>query len=99
MTKAYLIGQITVTNPAGYALYQAQVPKTIEDFGGRYLVRGGHATQVEGRSQGERNVVLEFPDRIMAEAWYASDAYQAIIQHRQNNSTGDLVMVDGYSPN
>jgi uncharacterized protein (DUF1330 family) len=98
MTKAYLIAQITVTNPAGYALYQAQVPQIIEDFGGRYLVRGGHATQVEGRSQGERNVVLEFPSRSKAEAWYASDAYQAIIHHRQNNSTGDLLFVDGYSP-
>ena len=98
MTKAFLIGQITVTNPAGYALYQAQVPKIIEDFGGRYLVRGGQATQVEGRSQGERNVVLEFPSRSSAEAWYASDAYQSIIHHRQNNSTGDLVLVDGYSP-
>jgi uncharacterized protein (DUF1330 family) len=81
MTKAYLIGQITITNPEAYALYASQVPETIAAFGGKYLVRGGHATQLEGQPQGERNVVIEFPSRERAEAWYGSDAYQAIIQY------------------
>lgn len=98
MTKAYLVGQITVTHPEGYALYQQHVPKTIADFGGRYLVRGGHASQIEGESHGERNVVIEFPSRAQAEAWYHSDAYQAILHHRKNNSVGHIVLVDGYDP-
>jgi uncharacterized protein (DUF1330 family) len=98
MAKAYLVGQITVTNPEGYALYQQHVPKTISDFGGRYLVRGGASTQIEGSSHGERNIVLEFPSRAQAEAWYNSEAYQSILQHRKNNSTGHLVLVDGYDP-
>jgi len=97
MTKAYLIGQITITNPEAYAVYASQVPSTITAFGGKYLVRGGHATQVEGQSQGDRNVVIEFPSRERAEAWYASEAYQAIINHRLNNATGALVLVDGYT--
>ena len=96
MTKAYLIGQITITNPEAYALYASQVPETIAAFGGKYLVRGGHATQLEGQPQGERNVVIEFPSREIAEAWYHSAAYQAIIQHRTDNSTGALALVDGY---
>ena len=45
MSKAYLVGQITVTNSQAYAVYSAQVPQTIAAFGGKYLVRGGHATQ------------------------------------------------------
>jgi uncharacterized protein (DUF1330 family) len=98
MTKAYLIGQITITNPEAYALYASQVPETIAAFGGKYLVRGGHATQLEGQPQGERNVVIEFPSRERAEAWYASDAYQSIINHRLNNATGSLAVVDGYAP-
>jgi uncharacterized protein (DUF1330 family) len=96
MTKAYLIGQITITNPEAYALYASQVPETIAAFGGKYLVRGGHATQLEGQPQGERNVVIEFPSRERAEAWYGSDAYQAIIQYRTDNSTGALALVDSY---
>ncbi|MEN9671497.1 MAG: hypothetical protein RL018_1774 [Pseudomonadota bacterium] len=97
MTKAYLIGQITVTNPEAYAVYASQVPQTIAAFGGQYLVRGGHASQIEGTSQGERNVVIEFPSREAAQAWYNSDAYQAIISHRLNNATGALVLADGYA--
>lgn len=98
MTKAYFVGQITITHPQGYTLYQQQVPQTISDFGGRYLVRGGNATQIEGQSQGQRHVVIEFPSRAQAEAWYHSAAYQSILPHRHNHSTGHLVLVDGYEP-
>ena len=96
MSKAYLVGQITITNTQAYAVYAAQVPQTIAAFGGRYLVRGGHATQVEGQSQGDRNVVIEFPSREAAEAWYASDGYQSIIKHRTDNASGSLALIDGY---
>ncbi|BDU57958.1 hypothetical protein LMORI2_09400 [Limnohabitans sp. MORI2] len=96
MTKAYLVGQITITNPVAYATYAGQVPQTIEAFGGKYLVRGGHSTQLEGQPQGERQVVVEFPNRETAEAWYHSHAYQAILSHRTNNSIGTIAIVDGY---
>ncbi len=96
MSKVYLVGQITVINPEAYAIYSAQVPQTIAAFGGKYLVRGGFATVLEGTSQGDRNVVIEFPDRKSAEDWYASDAYQAIVKHRTENSTGTLALIDGY---
>jgi uncharacterized protein (DUF1330 family) len=96
MTKAYLIGQITITNPEAYAVYAAQVPQTIAAFGGKYLVRGGHATLLEGLAQGERNVVIEFPSLELAQAWYNSESYQAIIGHRTRHATGTLMIVDGY---
>lgn len=96
MSKAYIVGQITVTDPEAYAVYSAQVPQTIAAFGGKYLVRGGLTTVLEGKSQGDRNVVIEFPDRRAAENWYASDAYQAIVKHRTENSTGSLALIDGY---
>jgi uncharacterized protein (DUF1330 family) len=97
MIKAYVVGQITVTNPEGYAFYASRVPPTIEAAGGKYLVRGGHTTQLEGHSQGDRHVVLEFPSRAAAEAWYGGEDYQAILPHRLQNSTGSLMIVDGYN--
>jgi uncharacterized protein (DUF1330 family) len=36
-----------------------------------------------GVSQGGRNIVLEFPSREQAEAWYHSKAYQSIIQSKE----------------
>jgi len=95
MTKAYFLGNIKITDPEGYAQYQKLVPKTISDFGGIYLVRGGVALQLEGDTLGGRNIVLEFSSREQAQAWYQSDAYQSIIHHRKNNSTGNLLLVDG----
>lgn len=86
MAKVYMIGTITITNPEGYKPYAAEAPKTVAAAGGKYLVRGGAATLLEGKQLGERHVVVEFPSRAAAEGWYNSSAYQAILPHRQNNS-------------
>ncbi|HUG23719.1 DUF1330 domain-containing protein [Piscinibacter sp.] len=42
---AYLIADVEVTDPAGYAEYSRAIVSTIEAHRGRYLVRGG-ATEV-----------------------------------------------------
>ena len=96
MRKAYLVGHLTITNPQAYAVYSAQVPSTIAAFGGKYLVRGGATTILENSQLGDRSVVIEFPSREAAESWYNSEAYQAIIQHRLDNATGTLMLIDGY---
>lgn len=98
MRKAYLIGHITITNPQGYAVYSTQVPATLAAFGGKYLVRGGESTVLENTPLADRSVVIEFPSRAAAESWYHSEAYQAIIQHRLDNATGTLMLIDGYAP-
>ena len=93
----YTVGHITVTNMEGYKEYAAQVPAIIAKHGGRYLVRGGHATDVEGAMPGDRHVVLEFPDRAAAESFYNSPEYQAILPIRLANSTGVMTIVDGFA--
>lgn len=94
----YTIGHITVTNPEGYKEYAAQVPPTIAKHGGEYLVRGGHATDIEGKMPHDRHVVLRFASREAAEGWYNSPEYQAILPIRLAYSTGMMTMVDGYEP-
>jgi uncharacterized protein (DUF1330 family) len=95
MTKAYVIGNITITNPEGYAHYSARVPAVVAAFGGRYCVRGGIATTLDGQAGPARNVVIEFPSRQQAQAWYDSVDYQSILPLRLNNSTGNVALVDG----
>ncbi|WP_456307336.1 DUF1330 domain-containing protein [Paeniroseomonas aquatica] len=46
--SAYLIANITVTDPTGFAAYRDRVAPMIAAHGGRYLVRGGAVTPVEG---------------------------------------------------
>ena len=38
---AYLVAEIEITDPAGYAEYGKVVPATVEKYGGKFLVRGG----------------------------------------------------------
>ncbi|MSP05099.1 MAG: DUF1330 domain-containing protein [Acetobacteraceae bacterium] len=97
MPKGYLVGELEVTNPAGYQQYSSKVPAIIAQYGGRYLVRGGEAKLLEGGSgSAGRNVVVEFdsPEQLMK--FYNSSEYQAILPHRLNNSTGRVKCVAGF---
>jgi uncharacterized protein (DUF1330 family) len=96
MAKAYIVGQVTVHNPEGYTQYSQHVPGTLAKHGGKYLIRGGNSTQMEGTEQGTRKVVIEFPSREAAEAWYHSPEYQAILPHRKANSEGHIAIVDWF---
>jgi len=60
----------TIHDPAGFDAYRAVVMPTIEAFGGRFLVRGGRFTALEGQWAHERIAAIEFPNREAAEAWY-----------------------------
>ena len=92
----YVIAHVSVTDPEAYKGYTAETPGTVAAHGGKFVVRGGHCTPMEGQMPGERNVVIAFPVRAAAEAWYNSPEYQALIPIRQKNSTGALIIVDGY---
>jgi len=92
--RALAIFLETIHDEAGFAAYRAKVMPTIAAFGGRFVVRGGTFTVLEGQWPHERIAVLEFPNRQSAEAWYGSDAYQAIVGTRLGASQCQAVIVD-----
>jgi uncharacterized protein (DUF1330 family) len=92
---AYIIADVEISDPDGYAGYTRQVPGTLAPFGGQFIVRGGHADVLEGGWQPKRLVVIRFPDREHAEGWYQSAAYQAILPLRHQHSEGSVLCVDG----
>ena len=95
---AYLIANITVTDPEAFKAYGALVPAVIAKFGGRYLVRGGAVAAVEGASAFNRLVVLEFATMDALKTFYHSPEYAPLIAMRQKASTGDVVLVEGFVP-
>jgi len=95
---AYIHGNITITDPAAYEDYRAQVPAVIAAHGGRYLVRGGATEVLEGDATPGRQVILEFPDMAALRAFYFSPAYQRLVPIRQRASTGSLVAIEGFVP-
>ena len=94
---AYLIANLKVTDPAGFAEYREKVALMIATFGGRYLVRGGKVEPVEGDLGLERLVVLEFPDMAKLRAFYDSPDYAPLITLRQSTTVSDVALVEGYA--
>lgn len=92
---AYVIGEIEVTDAAGYDEYRRQVLATVQQHGGRFLARGGRAEALEGAAAAKRVVVLEFPSYEQALAWYRSAEYAPLITLRQKASRGRLLIVEG----
>jgi uncharacterized protein (DUF1330 family) len=73
--------------------YLEAVEATFAPFGGRLLVHGGVQETLEGECPGEL-VIVGFPDRERARAWYGSAAYQAILPLRRANARGEVILVD-----
>jgi uncharacterized protein (DUF1330 family) len=92
---AYLIAQISIHDLETFKKYQAEVPATIAKHGGKYLVRGGDVTPMEGDWQPDRVVLLEFPDMAALKTWYNSNDYQSIIALRTDAADGDMIFVEG----
>ncbi len=93
--KAYVICDIDVTDPEGYAGYRELSSKAGEKYGARFLVRGGETTVLEGDRQPARVVVLEFDDVQAARRWYDSPEYQEAKAVRQSASTASFILVEG----
>jgi len=92
---AYVIAQIEVTDPEQFETYRRQVPSTLQPYGGRYIIRGGQSETLEGAWQPKRIVVLEFPDRTQANAWWASQEYAPVKVLRQQSARTELIVIDG----
>ena len=93
--SAYLIGEIDVTDPAGYEDYRKQVLAVVTKYGGRFIVRGGKVDSKEGGWTPKRIVVLEFPSMEQAQKFYHSAEYAPLIKLRQQASKGKLILVEG----
>jgi uncharacterized protein (DUF1330 family) len=92
---AYVIVDVEVTDPEKYQEYIRMVPPSIEAYGGRFLVRGGRAENIEGDWQPRRIVVLQFDSFERAKEWWASEEYRAPKALRQSASVADMIVVEG----
>jgi uncharacterized protein (DUF1330 family) len=92
---AYVVLNIDVTDPVRYADYAQAAAATVEQFGGRYLVRGGRAESLEGSANPKRIVILEFPTLARAQAWWTSAEYSEPKLIRANTARSDTFIVEG----
>ena len=89
---AFYIAEFELTDPEGIKPYSAGVQSTLAPFGGRFVVRGGPISALEGEPA-RRMVVIAFDSVKHAQAWYDSPAYAQIrpIRHRSAKTRAYIV--------
>ena len=92
---AFIVVDIDVKDPEAYAGYIEHVPPLVAKHGGVYRARGGRHTVMEGDWDPKRMVIIEFPDRAAAEAFYGDPAYADLKKLRQTTTESNLVILDG----
>lgn len=95
---AYIIVDINVTDPVRYEEYKRIAGPTVSLHGGRYIVRGGRVTTLEGAWKPSRLVVLEFPDVARARGWWESDEYRPARELRGVAARSTMILVEGLTP-
>ena len=74
--KAYWIARVNISDKEAYAEYAKRVEPALKKYNGKFLVRGGEISILEGKNEYERNVVIEFTSLEIAKEFYKSKEYQ-----------------------
>jgi uncharacterized protein (DUF1330 family) len=93
--RAFYVSEFVVTDREGIRPYSAQVESTFIPFGGRYVVRGGKITALEGEEPKGGIVVIEFDSVERAQAWYDSPGYRKLMPIRHRSATSRVYIVEG----
>ncbi len=92
---AYLIANIEIKDAEKIKNYLTSTPEVLKKYSGRFLVRGGQISVVEGDWNPKRLVVVEFDSFEKAKAFCDSDAYEPLKKLRQSSADTDMIIVDG----
>ena len=93
--SAYIIADVTVTNPDQMAQYRTWSTQAMQEFGAEILVRGGAVEVLEGTWQPTRLVVMKFASVAQAKAMYHSDTYTHARSLREGAGVMRMVVVEG----
>jgi len=96
--SAYAISEVEMRDAADFEAYRTIAAKTIAQYGGRYLVRGGQAETVEGGPPARTLIIVEFPSMARLREWYASPEYAEALRERWTALDRRLIFVDGIAP-
>lgn len=90
----YLVALLTIHDRARYQQYEAGFVEIFMRFGGSLLSVEESPTVLEGDWPLTRTVLISFPSQAEAMAWYRSDDYQALMQHRLAASVGNIALLN-----
>ena len=92
---AYIVVDAQVKDTQQFLKYRELAQVAVAQYGGRYLVRGGSCTILEGDWLPGRLVIVEFPSTEKARLFYDSPEYLAARAARADAADFDMLLVEG----
>jgi len=94
--KYYSVAELDITDRAWVADYAKNVTPMVERRGGRYLARTSNVETVEGaRKPPHIFLIIEWPSKEAAMAFYESEDYRPYREARLAGSAGEFALVAG----
>ncbi len=93
--SAFVLVEIEIHDQDLYKTYTKLTPASIESYQGKFVVRGGEMTVLEGDWQPKRLVLLEFPSVEIANSWWHSKEYTKAKKIRQRAATTRMIIING----
>jgi uncharacterized protein (DUF1330 family) len=92
----YYVAEITVKDQASYMKdFVPPATKSLQDAGGKFVIRGGRTIATQGSPPAPRVVVLQFDSLDKAEAWWNSPAQKAAQAIGDKYATFRAFLVEG----
>lgn len=94
---AYWLARAKINDPEEYKKYTDRLPPLFEKYKAKVLARGGDHKVLEGKTEYERFVVIEFPTMEDGEAFFNSPEYKEAASFRRapGVAVNQQLLVDG----
>jgi uncharacterized protein (DUF1330 family) len=94
--KYYAVAELDIIDPGWVPEYVRRTTEMVERHGGRYLARTSNFEKIEGdREPPGLYLLIEWPSKEAADAFYASSEYRPLLESRIGGSRGDFALVAG----
>jgi len=94
--KHYCVAEIEIIDQSWVPAYVENVTRLVEQGGGRYLARTSKIERLEGeRKVPQILLIIEWPSKAVAKAFYESDEYRSYRQSRIAGARNEFLLVAG----
>jgi uncharacterized protein (DUF1330 family) len=89
----YIIVDIDIFDPVGFAEYRKAVVPLVQKYGGQYIAADDRVEPLEGDWNPKRIVMIEFPSLENAKGWLNCEEYSEPCKIRQRTAKTRMILV------
>ena len=92
---AYVIVDIDIFDPTGFAEYRKSIVALVEKYGGNYIAVSDRIETLEGDWRPPRIVMIEFESVNRAKEWFSCAEYLPLCKIRRQTAKTKMILVEG----